>query len=270
MYKVISCFLQGILRQQRLVYLQRSPYTNESMKPYVTKCIQVSWLMCVQDPPMLLSIKTEPKFNLGLFREYTKRGPYVEYVVWPAMYLHEDGHILSKGVAQGTKEQKSIPDLSSNYQRLGSTSWDGIDPLQMHSGHNAQSQDDYSNTQKIHRNMNQSVSINVYNQDYRFKNRERQVQGQNYGQSKYDHGPSYQSKVVQQSRRRYEVGRSSPSHAQFRDTGYRNQYTRSQHELIGQQSQRSYSDYRSLSPTYHSIQARFHTGQPSSSMQTDF
>ncbi|XP_052219016.1 uncharacterized protein LOC127836420 isoform X1 [Dreissena polymorpha] len=43
-------------------------------------------------------------FQRGKFREYTARGFYLEYVVWPVMYLHQGGPMLGKGVAQGTSE----------------------------------------------------------------------------------------------------------------------------------------------------------------------
>lgn len=42
------------------------------------------------------------KFNRDIFKDYTRRGSYLEYVVWPAMFLHDNGPLLNKGVAQGT------------------------------------------------------------------------------------------------------------------------------------------------------------------------
>ncbi|KAH3806456.1 hypothetical protein DPMN_134777 [Dreissena polymorpha] len=47
--------------------------------------------------------KRQP-FDREKFKEYTSRGPYLEYVVWPVMYLHQGGPMLGKGVAQGTSE----------------------------------------------------------------------------------------------------------------------------------------------------------------------
>ncbi|KAK3100490.1 hypothetical protein FSP39_020892 [Pinctada imbricata] len=37
-------------------------------------------------------------------RAYTMSGKYVEYVVWPAIYLHKGGAMLSKAVVQGRSE----------------------------------------------------------------------------------------------------------------------------------------------------------------------
>ena len=41
------------------------------------------------------------EFDTSLFKEYTKKGKYVDFIVWPIMYLHRNGPILSRGVAQG-------------------------------------------------------------------------------------------------------------------------------------------------------------------------
>ena len=68
---------------------------------YIDKSIEVCWLMAVQDPPMhLYNVKT-PQFDSSKFREYQRRGYYTDYVVWPALALHKNGPLLSKGVAQG-------------------------------------------------------------------------------------------------------------------------------------------------------------------------
>ena len=52
---------------------------------------------------------TEPErnrnesFNKLLYKAYTKRGTFIEFVVWPALLLNENGPLLCKGVAQGTQ-----------------------------------------------------------------------------------------------------------------------------------------------------------------------
>ncbi|XP_052794085.1 uncharacterized protein LOC128227508 [Mya arenaria] len=68
---------------------------------YFEKCLEVSWLAAVQDPPLALNFNPGEKFDTALFKDYTKRGPYVEFLVWPALHLHEAGPLLTKGVAQG-------------------------------------------------------------------------------------------------------------------------------------------------------------------------
>lgn len=44
-------------------------------------------------------------FDKDKFKDYTRRGCFLEYVVWPAILLYKDGPLLSKGVAQGTDIQ---------------------------------------------------------------------------------------------------------------------------------------------------------------------
>lgn len=84
--------------------------------------------MCASDPPVVLEApgwqpadtlandgvsltgKSIPKelehgcslFNKESFNEYTKRGKYLDYIVWPDIFLHRNGPLLKKGVAQGT------------------------------------------------------------------------------------------------------------------------------------------------------------------------
>lgn len=85
--------------------LESSHEHLEEVKKYISLCVEVSWLMVVQDPPLVLSTETPPAFNTNMYREYTKRGRYIEYVVWPALLLCEGGTLLSKGVAQGSSRK---------------------------------------------------------------------------------------------------------------------------------------------------------------------
>ena len=39
-------------------------------------------------------------FDSNLFRPYTKSGDKYDYLVWPALLLHENGPVVEKGVAQ--------------------------------------------------------------------------------------------------------------------------------------------------------------------------
>ncbi|XP_056011830.1 RB1-inducible coiled-coil protein 1-like isoform X2 [Ostrea edulis] len=71
-------------------------------KPYLKKCARVCWLMVAQDPPVCLkpSEKNDKKFDKEIYREFTSSGKKIDYVVWPALLLHEGGPLLNKGVAQ--------------------------------------------------------------------------------------------------------------------------------------------------------------------------
>ncbi|XP_052241276.1 uncharacterized protein LOC127851508 isoform X2 [Dreissena polymorpha] len=54
--------------------------------------------------------KERHDFDKDKFKEYTSRGQFVDYFVWPIMYLHRDGPMLAKGIAQGCK--KKVEDVS--------------------------------------------------------------------------------------------------------------------------------------------------------------
>lgn len=75
-----------------------------ALKPYIKKCLFLGWMMAVQSPPLVLSTcQSSAKFDKDMYKEYTQSGQTVDYVVWPALLLHEKGPLLGKGVAQGKK-----------------------------------------------------------------------------------------------------------------------------------------------------------------------
>lgn len=76
----------------------------DELKAFIMKCLFLGWMMVVQSPPLALaSWEMDEKFDKSLYKEYTKTGDSVDYVVWPAILLHDKGPVLSKGVAQGKK-----------------------------------------------------------------------------------------------------------------------------------------------------------------------
>ncbi|KAL5013088.1 hypothetical protein ScPMuIL_011639 [Solemya velum] len=72
---------------------------------YIEKCVELCWYMLVQDPPMDLcwQFQQGDPFPSNSFRSYTSSGDKVDYVVWPTLYLFENGSVISKGVCQGLK-----------------------------------------------------------------------------------------------------------------------------------------------------------------------
>lgn len=77
---------------------------------YAKNAAELCLLMNIQDPPMFVSFDCSDNrpFNKELFSAYTRDGHVYEYLVWPAVLLHEAGSIVRKGVAQGkgTKPKK--------------------------------------------------------------------------------------------------------------------------------------------------------------------
>uniref|UniRef100_A0A8W8KUC5 Mitochondria-eating protein C-terminal domain-containing protein n=1 Tax=Magallana gigas TaxID=29159 RepID=A0A8W8KUC5_MAGGI len=60
------------------------------------------WFMQTTRPPIHLSarIPDDGRMNNDIFRAYMKSGTEVDYIVWPVMYLYENGPVLNKGIAQ--------------------------------------------------------------------------------------------------------------------------------------------------------------------------
>ena len=77
----------------------------KALKPYIKKAVFVSWMMCVQTPPMALveAPRHGDAFDSSFYQEYTDKGPYIDYIAWPVVLLHEHGPMISKGIAQGTE-----------------------------------------------------------------------------------------------------------------------------------------------------------------------
>lgn len=66
---------------------------------YVNECVKICWLMLVQDPPMAMVFQPVGNAN-DRFKPYKKRGDEVDFLVWPAVLLEEEGALLMKGVAE--------------------------------------------------------------------------------------------------------------------------------------------------------------------------
>ena len=69
---------------------------------FVKRIVELCWWMQAVQPQVHLdcSIPTDGKFNQEHFKAYMKSGSKIDYIVWPVMFLHENGPLLSKGVAQ--------------------------------------------------------------------------------------------------------------------------------------------------------------------------
>ncbi|VDI49524.1 Hypothetical predicted protein [Mytilus galloprovincialis] len=77
---------------------------------FVTKCSMLCLFMVLQDPPVVLdfSCKTGDPFNKDLFSPFISSGDVIDYLVWPVMFLSENGALMSKGIAQGVKKKRKM------------------------------------------------------------------------------------------------------------------------------------------------------------------
>ncbi|XP_033742477.1 GRIP and coiled-coil domain-containing protein 2-like isoform X2 [Pecten maximus] len=76
------------------------------IKSYIRKCLELSWEMVVQQPPMYLQFKVRhgSEADNSKFNFYSHSGHKTDYLVWPALLRDENGPLLQKGVIQ------AIPD----------------------------------------------------------------------------------------------------------------------------------------------------------------
>ena len=86
------------------------------MTSYIEMCVKVCWLMVIQEPPMYLDQQKPDNFDLTKYTWYTESGPYVAYIVWPAIFRCENGPMLGRGVAQGTTAHGSREVKSVNFE----------------------------------------------------------------------------------------------------------------------------------------------------------
>ncbi|WAQ98302.1 hypothetical protein MAR_022675 [Mya arenaria] len=106
MTKVRKEVSRSILPIVQRAYMEASwrKHCLHDLKPFVMQCLYIGWMMVVQSPPM--SFKTAlrgDKFDSNVFKQYTCTGSIVDFVVWPALLLHECGPVVGKGVAQPRK-----------------------------------------------------------------------------------------------------------------------------------------------------------------------
>ncbi|XP_071125285.1 uncharacterized protein [Mytilus edulis] len=70
--------------------------------PYFNRCVYLSWLMVVQNPPMYIDEGPVRRsyINRDVYHEFTKKGSIIDYCVWPALYVEKGGPLGTKGIVQ--------------------------------------------------------------------------------------------------------------------------------------------------------------------------
>lgn len=114
-------FIQKYREQVGDIFQDEDSRKSEDVDKFLKKCAQVCWLMVIQDPQVFVDTNLNDirkHFDTDRYKTYTKTGTYVDFIVWPTLYLHKGGDILMKGVAQGASD-KQRPDYEnvSEYYR---------------------------------------------------------------------------------------------------------------------------------------------------------
>ncbi|KAL4229695.1 hypothetical protein ACF0H5_010083 [Mactra antiquata] len=78
------------------------PSDGRRVDQYAKMAVELTWWMCVQDPPihMCLHEEIQPSDYSSMFKAYTRTGKNIDFFVWPPIKLHKDGGLLTKGVMQ--------------------------------------------------------------------------------------------------------------------------------------------------------------------------
>lgn len=68
-------------------------------KQYIERCVELVWLMTVLDPPMRLFWQQQnERANPDFFSYNDGKGEFVNQTVWPAVFVHNTGQLIYKGV----------------------------------------------------------------------------------------------------------------------------------------------------------------------------
>lgn len=87
------------------VYMSDHKWTEDMFTPgvnaFIIEGVKLVWMMKMQDPPMQF-VWGQPgdTIDKNRFTYYTKSGDIVRFSVWPAVALHKDGPLMSKGIVQ--------------------------------------------------------------------------------------------------------------------------------------------------------------------------
>ncbi|XP_052678906.1 uncharacterized protein LOC128159762 [Crassostrea angulata] len=75
---------------------------KKSVEPFIKECVRICWLMVDRDHPIYMksSEKRGSEFDTNLYKRFTRFGQKMDYIVRPALFLHENGPLLCKGIAQ--------------------------------------------------------------------------------------------------------------------------------------------------------------------------
>ncbi|KAK3106841.1 hypothetical protein FSP39_001019 [Pinctada imbricata] len=100
-----EAFLAHILPE----FVDHEQTTEQTIASYAKGCVYLCWMICIQDPPLILVTKVNRRehFDIMRFRHYIKNGDQFDFVVWPALLSSSGQSILCKGVAQALESDRS-------------------------------------------------------------------------------------------------------------------------------------------------------------------
>lgn len=109
--KCVSALQKAFISHVLPTFIDPERYFEREISVYTKLCVEISWFMCIQDPPMTFIDRIErgADFEMDFFRKYKNcTGNKFDYLVWPALLLFEGGPLVVKGVAKPIKKKHNI------------------------------------------------------------------------------------------------------------------------------------------------------------------
>lgn len=100
---------------------------DKQLKLYINKCLEVTWYMCIQNPPMEIDneIRTGSRFDTTKYQYFKIEGNKIDYVVWPILLSAKKGTVVSRGYADAVGLAPSVRPSASN-SRASNRKWFNI------------------------------------------------------------------------------------------------------------------------------------------------
>ena len=95
--------------------MSRTPPTeggtiSEGVRKYLLKVVELTYLMCIQEPPMHLEwVRFGDTLDPEKFKPYTDAGNKIVGTVWPVVMLHAEGPVMSRGIVDMMTSQVHGP-----------------------------------------------------------------------------------------------------------------------------------------------------------------
>ena len=112
--KVMFCFAfspQVFTTHIIPTFIDPDRYFEREITVYTKLCVEITWYMCIQDPPMAFidRINRGAEFETDYFRKFRGcHGNKFDYLVWPALLMYKGGPLVVKGVAQPIKKKHAV------------------------------------------------------------------------------------------------------------------------------------------------------------------
>ena len=108
-FLMLQDFKEHIVQQVFKWNLKELP---EPLIQFIDKCVEVLWLMCILDPPLVITWANDGEsVNTNYYNFYARRGNVVRQAVWPAVFLRQWRATAQQGICTS----RNFPLLNTMY-----------------------------------------------------------------------------------------------------------------------------------------------------------